>query len=168
VSTRRHVARCSLHSRIAKYVYFCRKQKNFPQGQPLPPEIFARTDLPLLIAASLDTFCLVAPQKKKFNYIKPELDTGFPTSHQPTFYAAPNFLKMGIKYLNLSSFGQFRQRPLGALYRQYLHLSADHSKLLHNQLPSRYRSHKTSYSHFSPKIGCHSNVSSTCGLPSDT
>jgi len=34
---------------------------------------------------------------------------GFPTSHQSTFYAAPNFLKMGIKYLNLSSFGQFRQ-----------------------------------------------------------
>ena len=30
--------------------------------------------------------------------------TGFPTSHQPRFYAAPNFLKMGIKYLNLSSF----------------------------------------------------------------
>jgi len=32
--------------------------------------------------------------------------TGFPTSHQPKFYAAPNFLKMGIKYLNLSSFVQ--------------------------------------------------------------
>jgi len=31
---------------------------------------------------------------------------GFPTSHQPRFYAAPNFLKMGIKYLNLSSFIQ--------------------------------------------------------------
>jgi len=30
--------------------------------------------------------------------------TGFPTSHQPGFYTAPNFLKMGIKYLNLSSF----------------------------------------------------------------
>jgi len=30
-------------------------------------------------------------------------------SHQPRFYAAPDFLKMGIKYLNLSSFGQFRQ-----------------------------------------------------------
>jgi len=29
--------------------------------------------------------------------------TSFPTSHQPRFYAAPNFLKMGIKYLNLSS-----------------------------------------------------------------
>jgi len=23
--------------------------------------------------------------------------TGFPTSHQPRFYAAPNFLKMGLK-----------------------------------------------------------------------
>ena len=33
----------------------------------------------------------------------------FPTSHQPRFYAAPNFLRMGKKYLNLSSFGQFRQ-----------------------------------------------------------
>jgi len=28
----------------------------------------------------------------------------FPTSYQPRFYAAPNFLKMGINYLNLSSF----------------------------------------------------------------
>jgi len=32
--------------------------------------------------------------------------TGFPTSHQPRFYAAPNFLKMWIKYLDLSSFIQ--------------------------------------------------------------
>ena len=30
--------------------------------------------------------------------------TGFPTSHKSRFYAAPNFLKMGIKYLNLSFF----------------------------------------------------------------
>ena len=29
--------------------------------------------------------------------VGPELDTGFPTSHPPRFYAAPNFLKMGIK-----------------------------------------------------------------------
>jgi len=35
-----------------------------------------------------------------------KLYTGFPTSHQPRFYAAPNFLKMGIKCLNLSSFIQ--------------------------------------------------------------
>jgi len=27
-------------------------------------------------------------------------------SHQPRFYATPNFLKMGIKYLNLLSFIQ--------------------------------------------------------------
>jgi len=32
--------------------------------------------------------------------------TGFPTSHESRFYAAPNFIKMGIKYLNLSSFIQ--------------------------------------------------------------
>ena len=31
---------------------------------------------------------------------------GFPTSHQPRFYAAPNFLKMGIRNPNLSSFIQ--------------------------------------------------------------
>jgi len=30
-------------------------------------------------------------------------------AHQSRFYAAPNFLKMGIKILNLSSFGQFRE-----------------------------------------------------------
>ena len=32
--------------------------------------------------------------------------TGFPTSHQPRFYATHNFRKMGNKYLNLSSFIQ--------------------------------------------------------------
>jgi len=31
---------------------------------------------------------------------------GFPTSHQPRFYSTANFLKMGIKYLNLLSFIQ--------------------------------------------------------------
>ena len=30
--------------------------------------------------------------------------TGFPTSHQPRFYAAPNFLKMGINYLKFVVF----------------------------------------------------------------
>jgi len=38
-----------------------------------------------------------------------KLYMGFPTSHQPRFYAGaavPNFPKMGIKYLNLSSFIQ--------------------------------------------------------------
>jgi len=31
-------------------------------GRPLPPEILAQSDLPLLKAASFDTFCLVVPQ----------------------------------------------------------------------------------------------------------
>ena len=35
---------------------------------------------------------------------------GVPMSHQPRFYAAPNYLKMGINYLNLSSFGQVSTR----------------------------------------------------------
>ena len=40
---------------------------------------------------------------------KQELGTGFPTRHPPRFFAAPNCLKMGIKCLDLSSFGRLRQ-----------------------------------------------------------
>ena len=65
VSKRCHVAWCILHCRIAKCVQFCRNQKNIPQGRPLPPETLAQSDLPLLIASSLDMFCLVAPQWKE-------------------------------------------------------------------------------------------------------
>ena len=36
-------------------------------------------------------------------------------------------------------------------------LLADHSKSLHNQLPSHHHSHKASYSKISPKISCHGN-----------
>jgi len=46
--------------------------------------------------------------------------TGFPTSHLPRFYAAPNFLKMGIKYLKLSSFGQFRQYRTKSLLQSFI------------------------------------------------
>jgi len=35
---------------------------------------------------------------------------------------------------------------------------------LHNQLPSRYRSHKASYSNFTPKICCHGNDPQTLDL----
>jgi len=38
---------------------------------------------------------------------------------------------------------------------------------LHNQLPSRCRSHKASYSNFSSKIGCKGNTLSTCSSPYD-
>ena len=37
-------------------------------------------------------------------------------------------------------------------------LLANHSNPLHNQQPSRYHSHKASYSNFSAKIGCHGNI----------
>jgi len=45
---------------------------------------------------------------------------GFPTSHQPRFYAAPNFLKMGIKYLNLLSCGQFPQYRTKSLLQSFI------------------------------------------------
>jgi len=44
---------------------FVETKKYIPQGRPLLPEILVQTDLPLLIAASLDTFCLVAPQRQE-------------------------------------------------------------------------------------------------------
>ena len=48
-------------------------------------------------------------------------------------------------------------------------LSADHSNPLHNQLPSRYRSHKTSYSiSLVPKLVAMAASLSTSGLPSNT
>ena len=112
MSKRRHVARCSLHCQIAKWSRFV-DTKNIPQRRPLPLKFWLQVTYPLPKAASFDTFCLVAPQpqeiEKEVQLHLKELDTGFPTSHQSRFYAAPNFLKMGIKYLNLSSFGQFRQ-----------------------------------------------------------
>jgi len=46
--------------------------------------------------------------------------TGFPTSHQPRSYATPNFLKMGINYLNLLSFGQFRQHRTKSLLQSFI------------------------------------------------
>jgi len=49
------------------------------------------------------------------------------------------------------------QHPLVAGIGNICILLADHSNHTHNQLPSRYRSHKASYSDFSPKIGCHGN-----------
>ena len=62
VSKRLHVARCSLHYQIAKCVCFCRNRKIFPRDNPFPLKSWFRLTYPFLIAASLDTFCLVAPQ----------------------------------------------------------------------------------------------------------
>ena len=60
------------------------------------------------------------------------------------------------------------QYAWGARYWQYLHLSADHSNPLCNQLPSCYCSHKASYSNFSLKIGCHGNVRQHLWTPYNT
>jgi len=65
VSKRRHVARCSLHYQIAKCVWFCRNQKIFPRDDLVPLKSWLEVTYPLLIAANLDTFCLVVPQQSE-------------------------------------------------------------------------------------------------------
>jgi len=111
VSKRQHVARCSLHSQIAKMCLVFYKPKNIPEAQLLPPEILAQTDPTPpessdfwhVLPCSAST---VRASEKSSIITNRKSYTGFPTSHQPRFYAAPNFLKMGIKDLNM---GQFRQ-----------------------------------------------------------
>jgi len=75
-----------------------------------PLKSWLQVTYPLLNAASFDTFCLVTPQpqeiQKDIQLHLTRTRLGFPTSHQPRFYAAPNFRKIGIKYPNLSSFIQ--------------------------------------------------------------
>ena len=78
------------------------KKKHIPQGRLLPLKFWLQVTYPLLIAASLDTFCLIVPQRyepaiKMSIMANRKFYTGFPTNHQSSFYAAPNFLKMGIK-----------------------------------------------------------------------
>ena len=63
VSKRRHVARCSLHCQIAICVWFCSNQKIFPMDEPFPLKSWFKLTYPLLTAASLDPFCLVAQQR---------------------------------------------------------------------------------------------------------
>jgi len=53
---------------------------------------------PLLKAASFDTFCLVAPQPQEIEkVVQLHLTRARQGSHQPRFYAAPDFLKNGDK-----------------------------------------------------------------------
>jgi len=82
-------------------------------GDHFPLKCWLQVTYTLLNAASFDTFWLVAPQpqkiEKKVQLHLTRTPHELSKEHQPRFYAAPNFLKMGIKYVNLSSFGQFRQ-----------------------------------------------------------
>jgi len=60
---RLHIARCMQFALSDSKMSSFLETKKYSQGRPLPPEILAQTDLPRLITASLDTFCLVAPQR---------------------------------------------------------------------------------------------------------
>jgi len=62
VSKRRRIARCSLHYRIKNVSSFVKTKKNIAQGRPLLLKSWLELTYPLLIAASLDKFWLVAPQ----------------------------------------------------------------------------------------------------------
>jgi len=46
----------------SKMYLVCRNQKLFSRDDPFPLKSWLQVTYPLLIAASLDTFCLVAPQ----------------------------------------------------------------------------------------------------------
>ena len=75
------------------------------------PEILAETDPPPPEGSEFGQIfpcsaSMVRASEKSSLMSNRKSYTGFPTSHQPRFYASPNFLKMGIKYLNLSSFTQ--------------------------------------------------------------
>jgi len=91
----------------AKFHYI----KTVSRGWPLPPEILTQSDLPppdcseswYVLPCSAST---VRASEQSSIMANKKSYTGFPTSHQPRFYAARNFLTMGIKYLNLSSFIQ--------------------------------------------------------------
>ena len=90
-------------------------------------EILVQTDLPPpdssesshVLPCSAST---VRASEKSSIKTNRKLYTGFPTSHQARFYAAPYFLKIGIKYLNLSSFGQFRQQRMKRLLQSFIRL----------------------------------------------
>jgi len=63
VSKRLHTARCSLHCQIAKCVCFLETKKIFPRDDPFLLKSWFKLTYPVLIAASLDTFCLVESQR---------------------------------------------------------------------------------------------------------
>jgi len=67
--TRQHCVQTTARStvqfarQIAKCVYFSENQKIFPRDDPFPLKSWFKLTYPLLQTASLDTFCLVAPQR---------------------------------------------------------------------------------------------------------
>ena len=76
---------------------------------------------------------------------------GFPMSHQSRFYAAPNFLKMGMKYLIVVfwTISTIQDEKSAAKF-QYIKTSA--AQLQHNQLPFKWYQYIARGTTSSPEI----------------
>ena len=92
-------------------------------GDPLPLKSRLKLTHPwrqrVLTHFALYSASTVRDRKRSSIMANRKFYTGVPASHQRRFYAAPNFLKMGINYLNLSSFGQFRQYRTKSLLQSF-------------------------------------------------
>jgi len=75
-------------------------------------------------------------------------------------------MSLAITQLKLYPIESQKVVAMVAGYRQYLHSVGRplNPPTVHNQSHSRYRSHKASYSNFSPKTCCHGNVPLTLDL----
>ena len=106
--TRRYCVKTTARSTVqfalsdSKMCLVLQKPKYIPERRPLPPEILAQTDPPSPESSEVShvlpcSASTVRASEKSSIMTNRKSYTGFPTSHQPRFYAAPNFLKIGIK-----------------------------------------------------------------------
>ena len=116
-ATRRYCVKSTARSTVqfalsdSKMCLVLNTPKRFSRDDHFPLKSWFQVSYPLPKTASFDTFCLVAPRPQEIEK-EDQLHltrTRHGLSNEPRFYAASNFLKMGIKYLNFSSFGQFPQ-----------------------------------------------------------
>ena len=112
--TRQHCVKTTARSTVqfalsdSKICLVLQTPKKYSPGTTPSPEILAPSDLPPPEGSEFWHICFVAPQPQVIEKEVQLLITR--TRHRLSrLYAAPNLFKMGINYLNLSSFGQFRQ-----------------------------------------------------------
>jgi len=92
--------------------------------RPLLPEILAPSDL---TPPEISEFSHILPcsastvRDRKRSSITKNSTRALQRAINQVFYAAPNFLIMGIKYLNLSSFGRLRQYKAKCLLHSSLY-----------------------------------------------
>ena len=123
--TARNTMQFALSDRKICLVLFCTNHKIFPRDDLFSLKSWLQVTYPLLIRPSLVTYLpcsasTVRASEKSSIMANRKFYTGFPTSHHPRIYAAPNFLKMGINCLNLSFFGQFRQYRTKSLQQSFI------------------------------------------------